>query len=73
MTIQDAIEALKGLPADRQDVVVKLITMLSANGEERATPPQSWRGILKGRAPSVDEMREARRASWDLGGRDIEP
>ncbi len=73
MTIRDAIESLKLLPAEKQVMVVKLIAMLSArtSGEERG-PGRSWRGILKGtgQAPSLDEMREAREACWDLEKRE---
>ncbi len=76
MIIRDAIEALKLLPAEKQDVVIKVISMFSAptSGASRG-PVRSWRGILKGagQAPSLDEMRNAREACWDLEKRETKP
>jgi hypothetical protein len=69
MTLEQAVRALQNLPAEKQEVVARLIQILAEpEGEaERARIP-SWIGILKGSgpSPSLEECREARRQCWNF-------
>ncbi|HUT77423.1 MAG TPA: hypothetical protein VM285_07040 [Polyangia bacterium] len=70
MTLEQAVRALQNLPAEKQEVVARLIQILAEPGEkaESRAPIPSFRGIAKhlGSAPSLQELREARRECWNF-------
>ncbi len=69
MTLEQAVEKLHRLPAEKQVAVARLIELLAGSDVAEASEPiPSWGGILKGcgPVPTCEDLEEARRECWNF-------